>query len=162
MDCVDCHNRATHIFRSPEELIDAAMAEGRIDQSLPYIKREAARALYPTNSSLEQADTKLEAIRDFYESSYPQIFADDGDSIESAIIELKQIAKLTTFPDMKLTWKTYDNNLGHEKSPGCFRCHGKLVTSTGPQKGKVVDASCESCHYFSLSAISSKNVVNNK
>ena len=34
MDCIDCHNRATHVFRSPESLIDEAMMQGRIDTSL--------------------------------------------------------------------------------------------------------------------------------
>jgi len=40
MDCMDCHNRATHIFHSPEELIDMALAQGKIDKDLPFIKRE--------------------------------------------------------------------------------------------------------------------------
>ena len=41
MDCVDCHNRASHIYRSPEFELDLALEEGRIDRSLPYIRRRA-------------------------------------------------------------------------------------------------------------------------
>ncbi|MDP2729462.1 MAG: hypothetical protein Q8O55_03140 [Dehalococcoidales bacterium] len=37
--------------------------------------------------------------------------------------------------------------LRFQKSPGCLRCHGKLVATTGEQKGKTLDASCDACHY---------------
>jgi hypothetical protein len=43
MDCVDCHNRPTHIYRTPEDEIDLAMAEGRIDRTLPFIHREGSK-----------------------------------------------------------------------------------------------------------------------
>ncbi len=45
MDCVDCHNRASHIYRSPEFEVDLALEEGRIDRSLPYIRREGLRII---------------------------------------------------------------------------------------------------------------------
>ncbi len=151
MDCMDCHNRATHIFRSPEELIDMALAQGKIDSSLPFIKREGLDALDPPNPSLEQAITKVEVIKEFYRTSYPQIYKEKGQAIDEAINELKEIARLTTFPDMKVNWKTYFNNIAHQESPGCFRCHGKLEAVTGDQKDKVIDAGCNSCHYFELS-----------
>ncbi len=155
MDCVDCHNRATHVFQSPEQLIDAALEQGKIDSTLPYIKREAARALYPQNPSLGEAYAKVEAISDFYKSSYPQIFASTTpqisvskkEAIDQAINELKEVARLTTFPDMKVNWETYPDNMGHQDSDGCFRCHGALVSIKGSQKGESIDASCGLCHY---------------
>ncbi len=147
MDCMDCHTRVTHIFRSPEELIDTALVQGKIDDSLPFIKKEGLNALDPPSPSLAQAITKVEVIRDFYQTSYPEIYVEKGRTIERAIEELKEIARLTTFPDMKVAWETYLDNAGHQKSPGCFRCHGKLVAITGDQKGEVLDASCDSCHY---------------
>lgn len=150
MDCMDCHNRATHIFRSPEELIDMALARGKIDKTLPYIKKQGLEALDPPNSSLEEAFAKVEAIREFYRTSYPQIYEEKREAIDKAIEELKEVARLTTFPEMKVTWKTYINNLGHQESPGCFRCHGKLVATTGEQEGKIIDADCQLCHYFEL------------
>ncbi len=150
MDCMDCHNRATHIFRSPEELIDAALAQGKIDKDLPFIKREGLKALDPPNLSLVQATAKVEATKEFYRTSYPQLYQEKEAAIDAAIDELKEIARLTTFPDMKVDWNTYIDNIAHQESPGCLRCHGKLVATTGDQKGKVVDATCESCHYFAL------------
>ncbi len=151
MDCMDCHNRATHIFRSPKELIDIALARGKIDSSLPFIKREGLNALDPPNPSLAQAIAKVEAIKEFYRTSYPQIHEGKEGVIDKAIEELKEIARLTTFPDMKVSWKTYVDNASHrEESPGCFRCHGNLTATTGTQEGKVIDADCNLCHYFEL------------
>ncbi len=150
MDCIDCHNRATHIFRSPEELIDLALARGKIDSSLPFIKREGLQALDPPGPSLAQAFTKVEAIAEFYRGSYPQLYQEVEPAINKAIEELKEIARLTTFPAMKVNWQTYPDNIAHQESPGCLRCHGKLVGSTGEAKGEVVNAGCELCHYFAL------------
>lgn len=147
MDCMDCHNRATHIFRSPEELIDTALTQGKIDSSLPFIKKLGLDALDPPNSSLSEAIAKVEAIKSYYQASYAQLYPEKRAAIEKAITELKEVARLTTFPDMKVSWQTYRDNISHQESPGCFRCHGKLVETTGQQTGKAIDADCKSCHY---------------
>ncbi|MFH1381858.1 MAG: NapC/NirT family cytochrome c [Chloroflexota bacterium] len=151
MDCMDCHNRATHIFRSPDELIDEKFVLGELDISLPFLKREAMKALDPSNSSLTEANQKLEAIKDFYRVSYPQVYQEKTVEINEAITALKDVARLTTFPEMNVSWKTYVDNAAHQTSPGCFRCHGKLLATSGAQQGKAVDADCQLCHYFTLS-----------
>ncbi len=150
MDCMDCHNRATHIFRSPDELMDMALASGKMDSGLPFIKKEGLNALDPPSSSLDQAMAKVEAIKEYYRTSYPQIYETREWAIDQAIKELKEIARLTTFPDMKVNWKTYIDNSSHKEYPGCYRCHGKLEATGGDQKGEVVNAECKSCHYFEL------------
>ncbi|MDP2918628.1 MAG: NapC/NirT family cytochrome c [Dehalococcoidia bacterium] len=149
MDCIDCHNRATHIFQSPEELIDHAVVQGRINRSLPYIKREAMKALNTLSPSLEDAYRKVEAIEDFYRASYPDVFQRQRAELASNIKVLKEIARLTTFPEMKVSWQTYNNEVSHIESPGCLRCHGKLIqTTVGPQKDKPIRDDCQLCHYF--------------
>ena len=150
MDCLDCHNRATHIFRSPEELIDTALTQGRIDSSLPFIKSKGLDALDPPNASLDEANAKLEEIRVFYRNSYSEVYEKKGGAINEAITELREIARLTTFPEMNVTWETYINNASHQGSPGCFRCHGKLKEKTEAAEGNVIDADCNSCHYFEI------------
>ena len=45
MDCVDCHNRATHIYAEPEVALNAALNEGRISRELPYAKKVGMGAL---------------------------------------------------------------------------------------------------------------------
>ena len=148
MDCVDCHNRATHQFNSPEDLLDNALVQGQIDASLPYLKRVATAALDPENPSLQQAYDKVEAIKDFYSTSYPDVYRQKSVAIDEAVGVIKGIAVLTTFPDMRVNWNTYLNNIGHQSSPGCFRCHGRLVAKNGPRQGQTISANCTLCHYL--------------
>ena len=67
---------------------------------------------------------------------------------DQAVSALKDIARLTTFPNMKVNWDSYPSNAGHQQTPGCLRCHGKLV-SVGDQS-QVIGDDCQSCHYFEL------------
>jgi len=41
MDCVDCHNRPSHMYQPPDKEIDKAISAGLIDRSLPFVKRES-------------------------------------------------------------------------------------------------------------------------
>ena len=45
MDCTDCHNRPTHIYRSPGQEMDENFVSGHIDRSLPYMKKVAVEIL---------------------------------------------------------------------------------------------------------------------
>ena len=72
------------------------------------------------------------------------------DAIADAISALDDVATQTTFPYMGVTPTTYINNIGHIDSPGCFRCHGKLVAYGGPDAGQPISKDCDLCHYFTL------------
>lgn len=145
MDCIDCHNRATHIFRSPGELMDIAFSRGNMAVNLPFLKEQGLKALVPVNASEQSAIEKVESISEFYKTKYPQIYADQRQAIEKSLLHLKDIVRLTTFPYMRVNWETHPDNLGHTKTPGCMRCHGKLVSKA---EGKPLDASCTLCHDF--------------
>ena len=41
MDCIDCHNAVGHPFPNPANLVDEAIAEGKISRSLPSVKARA-------------------------------------------------------------------------------------------------------------------------
>ena len=74
MDCVDCHNRPSHIYNSPDHAIDLAIAAGLIDPNLPEIKRasvESMTAKYNTEDEAMAGITK--SIKDFYQSDYPDL-----------------------------------------------------------------------------------------
>ena len=46
MDCVDCHNVPAHrVAPTPEQAVDAAIAAGRIDRGLPFVRREGVRLM---------------------------------------------------------------------------------------------------------------------
>jgi len=69
MDCIDCHNRPTHVYRSPEDEIDSAIQEGRIDRSLPFARRETLAALKAARGSHAEAAASvrkalLESVRE--------------------------------------------------------------------------------------------------
>ena len=45
MDCVDCHNRPTHIYVPPDQSVDQSLLARRLDISLPFIKQQAVTVL---------------------------------------------------------------------------------------------------------------------
>ena len=146
MDCVDCHNRATHIFSSPDELLDKALAEGKIDKTLPFVKSEALKRLDPISSSLEAAATKIQTIKEFYRTNYPDVYNSKQAEINQLMVQMQEVARLTTFPHMKVDYNTHYDFSDHRNGLGCFRCHGKLVVSSGPNAGQLLSANCNLCH----------------
>ena len=144
MDCVDCHNRPTHIYVPPDLSVDQVLLARRVDASLPFIKQEAVTVLaapYKTNDEAMRGIAS--GLQGFYESKYPEIAKTKQMEIRNAVTEIQQIYSRTTFPDMKLNWQTHPNNLGHFYSPGCFRCHdGQHVSADG----RVISKDCNQCH----------------
>lgn len=146
MDCVDCHNRPSHIYVPPDRSVEEAMFAKHIDASLPAIKQNAVEVLSKTYAStpeaLEQIATQLDHT---YLTKYPQVYKDKPEQIRQAIAETQRIFQTTIFPEMKVDWRTHPNNIGHMYFPGCFRCHDGNHFSP---EGKVISKDCESCHTF--------------
>jgi nitrate/TMAO reductase-like tetraheme cytochrome c subunit len=144
MDCVDCHNRPTHIYIAPDAAVDRAMTAGSIDPTLPFIKQQGVTALtaeYKTNAQALPAIAT--AIENFYSSKYPQVVAQRPEAVKAAVRELQRIYSTSIFPEMNLDWRTHPNNIGHFYSAGCFRCHdGNHVSADG----KTIRRDCEICH----------------
>jgi hypothetical protein len=144
MQCVDCHNRPTHAFDTPESGMDKAMARGEIAVTLPFIKKKSLELLQATYNSQAEAEDKIPAaIVNFYRQSYPEIYQRRSRDIEEAAQSVLAIYNRNVFPDLKVNWGTYPNNLGHMDSPGCFRCHDGSHTSAG---GKTINQDCTVCH----------------
>src|SRR2546422_59710 len=61
----------------------------------------------------------------------------------SAAQGLIAIYQRNVFPQMKVSWGTYPNNIGHTDFPGCFRCHDNQHTSSD---AKLIPQDCETCH----------------
>jgi nitrate/TMAO reductase-like tetraheme cytochrome c subunit len=144
MDCVDCHNRPTHIYVPPDLSVDNSLLARRLDASLPYLKQQAVSALtadYATTDAAMQGIAK--AIESFYESKYPAQAKSKELDIRNAVEELQRIYRNTTFPEMKLNWQTHPNNIGHYHFSGCFRCHDGQHTSAD---GKNITKDCQICH----------------
>jgi nitrate/TMAO reductase-like tetraheme cytochrome c subunit len=144
MDCVDCHNRPTHIYVPPDISVDRSLSAHRLDITLPYLKQQAVTALtgsYATTDAAMQGIAKT--IYEFYNSKYPDLVRTKEPEIRGAIDEVQRIYRLTMFPEMKVDWKTHPNNIGHFYFAGCFRCHdGNHVSA----EGKVIPKGCDTCH----------------
>ena len=143
MQCVDCHNRAAHSFELPEHAVDRAMVTGRIAVGLPFIKKTAVELL-KANSSEDEAAQKIAAgLNGFYQQKYGEIWAKRSNDIQQAGQTLAAIYRSNVFPDLKVTWGTYANNLGHTDDPGCFRCHDD---SHSTAEKKTITQDCGMCH----------------
>lgn len=144
MDCMDCHNRPTHSFQLPERAVDEAMAAGRVSPQLPFVKKQALEALkkdYPDTATAQHQIASL--LTGFYQNNHQQIYVQKRASVDGAIKAVQDIYARNIFPEMKITWGTYVNNIGHMESPGCFRCHDGNHLSAG---GRSIPNDCSTCH----------------
>ncbi|BET65372.1 NapC/NirT family cytochrome c [Opitutales bacterium ASA1] len=137
MDCIDCHNRPAHAYKTPNHLVEQALALGRVDQTLPEFKRHAVDALVADYATREEAAAGIAArLRE----AYP-----DRPTVQGAIEELQRIYSVNFFPEMKARWDVYPDNIGHKDWAGCFRCHDDLhATADGSTMIKSSD--CNACH----------------
>ena len=144
MDCMDCHNRPTHIYVPPDRAVDEAFLAEKLDRSLPFLKQQAVEVLtksYPfTGEAMDGIATNLDT---FYLTKYPDLYAKKRAAVKEAITEVQRIFKTNIFPEMKVDWQTHPNNIGHFYFPGCFRCHDGQHVSP---EGKVIRKECEICH----------------
>jgi hypothetical protein len=144
MDCMDCHNRPSHIYHPPMESVNHLMAANLIYEELPYIKSITVQALENNYSTKEAAlDSIRIIIDDFYTENYPDLLETDRGLVDKAIEETQKIYSRNYFPYMRVSWKAFPDQIGHMYAPGCFRCHdGKHFND----EGKVISSDCNICH----------------
>ena len=144
MDCMDCHNRPTHTYKMPGPAVDEAFTAGQLDRALPFLKKQALTILDASYASHEDAAVQIPTrLREFYSSGYKDVFDKHRPAVESAATTLVRIYNDNVFPDMKVFWGTYPNNIGHQLFPGCFRCHDGSHQSAD---GRVIASDCDTCH----------------
>ncbi|MEW6509627.1 MAG: NapC/NirT family cytochrome c [Bacteroidota bacterium] len=144
MDCIDCHNRPTHIYHPPARSVNHVMSLGWIDPKLPGVKGLAVSALeYPYSSRDIAMDSIKLTIEEYFATKYPDIAKSRKAAIDSTVAEVQKIYSRNYFPSMRVSWKAFPDNIGHMYYPGCFRCHdGKHVSDDG----KVLSRTCNECH----------------
>lgn len=144
MDCVDCHNRPAHNYLPPDVAVDQAFVAGKLDPSIPYLKRKSVEVLSQQYATTPDAVNAIAAqLNDFYRTNYKDVYAQKQDAIKNAVNEVQRIFQTYFFPEMKTDWQTHPNNIGHLNFAGCFRCHdGEHVSNTG----KVITNNCNVCH----------------
>jgi hypothetical protein len=144
MDCLDCHNRPTHNFLSPDTGIDLAIFSGRIDSSIPYIKRAAVKAISKDYASMEQGRTGIATeIESFFGNKFPEYYKENRGKILEAIDAAGDVFSKNIFPAMNARWSSYPNNIGHFLFRGCMRCHDGKHKS---RDDAVIKNGCHTCH----------------
>lgn len=144
MDCTDCHNRPSHRFApSAERAANEVIALGQVPRSLPFVRREMVKALKTEAASKDEALAAIErSLRGFYaDIETPATPA--AAEIDRAVQVTQALYRTNVFPQMKITWGSYRNELGHTDSTGCFRCHDEEKATAD---GQTISQDCESCH----------------
>jgi len=141
MDCMDCHNRPSHNYQTPIYFVNNAITAGDIPKELPEIKMMAMQVLnrdYPTKDTAFM--TIASELRDYYSSAYEDI---DPELVEKAIAGIQDGYSKNIFPEMKVKWNAYPNQIGHLEFQGCFRCHNDRHSA---DNGRKISMDCNLCH----------------
>ncbi len=145
MDCVDCHNRPSHAFELPEKAVDRAITEGRISRALPFVKKKTVELLRKEYADRATAERQIASgLVDYYRTSLSRgLPAAPRARRERARRPAKAIYLRNVFPDMKVSWGTHPNHIGHEDFLGCFRCHDETHKATTVA---TITQDCNACH----------------
>lgn len=144
MDCIDCHNRPSHIYSDPSHFINIAMAAGDISPKLPGIKKAAVEACVADYSNLVTAQNEIEnKLLSFYRENPLYNVKTDEAMLAQSIEGVKKYYSINIFPEMKVRWSEYPNHIGHLTTSGCFRCHDDQHVS---ENGRVISKQCDNCH----------------
>jgi len=144
MDCMDCHNRPSHSFKSASVYVDNAIVKGDIPKELPFIKKVAMNILKgPFNTNDSALMYIHDSVTNFYKKGYPEIYRNNKNLVDQAIKGIQGEFAKNVFPEMRVTSEKYLNHIGHLESDGCFRCHSDRHKS---DKGKFISKDCNLCH----------------
>jgi hypothetical protein len=143
MDCVDCHNRPTHIYRLADDELETMFSRFPALQKVSYLKKAASEVLGQKFSAdaLRNGEAR-ESLLAWY-GAHPEE-KPDPQLLKLAAEKVQEIYGENIWPQMNIEWGTYPNHLGHtDSSPGCLRCHGNNHVTA---EGKAVRSDCRLCH----------------
>jgi hypothetical protein len=131
-------------MQTAEDALNRAMAEGAVSPELPWIHKEGLVLLNANFATDAEARAKIPVeLEAFYRTQHPDVWAAKAGLVRAAGEGLVYIFAHNVFPDMKVTWGTHPNHIGHMSYPGCFRCHdGDHVA----KDGKAITQDCAACH----------------
>ncbi len=145
MDCMDCHNRPTHVFRDAAGALDAKLVTGSIPREIPFIKRQGLAAItrqYPSQDMATRGIAK--ELMDWYRQQYPDLVAGQETLLKKAVLGVQQAYVENVFPSMNIGWQTYQSFTCHQgEENGCFRCHNDAFRT---ENGKTITQDCNACH----------------
>ncbi len=157
MDCITCHNRITHLVPPPDDMIDKMITAGQIQQSIPEIRRIALDVFSRPYETSQMALNGIAGLQDYYETYYPEYYADNESAIQDTINQLQLAYSQSVYPEQKSDWNSHANNIGHDFSPGCFRCHDGQHLN---EDNEAIRLECNLCHSIPIVADTADFVTN--
>jgi hypothetical protein len=158
MDCMDCHSRPTHTFELPERAVNRAMSSGDISPALPFARKQSVEILKQKYATSEDAEARIPAAFEaYYQKTYPEIYSQRQAEVRKSAQSVLAVFQRNIFPEMKITWGTYINNIGHTDSDGCFRCHDGSHASANNQS---ITQDCAACHNLLASDEKAPKILN--
>ena len=148
MDCIDCHNRPTHIYDWPEDVVDFGLLSKQINPTISGIREDSLIALQREYPSREEAQERMPEHLIALQKLRDEKLAETN--IEALKIAGQYLVKSylnNVWPDMNVTWGTYPGHLGHrhfdDTGFGCWRCHDDEHVS---EAGNYIKQDCDLCH----------------
>ncbi|MGW8194521.1 MAG: cytochrome C, partial [Desulforhopalus sp.] len=148
MDCIDCHNRPTHVYDVLQEKIDFGLYSKKIDPAIPGIREDSFTVLQKEYASRQEAKEQIvETLLSLQAKRHGTDFvAENEESLIGSGNYLLDAYMDNVWPKMKVTWGTYKGHNGHQNADegyGCFRCHDEVHET---EFGKTISQSCDLCH----------------
>jgi hypothetical protein len=148
MDCIDCHNRPTHVYDMPDEVVDFGLLSKKINPEIEGIREDSLIALQREYPSRDEAEVKIvEHLMGLQKLRGEEQAEKNKEDITEAGEYLVASYLNNVWPKMNVLWGTYSEHLGHqyyeENGFGCFRCHDEEHTS---EAGNYIKMDCDLCH----------------
>lgn len=148
MDCIDCHNRPTHVYDTLENRVDFGLESARLNPEIEGLREDAITVLTKQYNSRKDAEVQIPtALQELQGKRHGGEFvAAHRSDIETAAKFLVESYLKNVWPAMNVTWGTYRQHLGHQFSDdgyGCFRCHDDEHESS---EGNYIRQDCDLCH----------------
>ena len=143
MDCITCHNRITHLVPKPEDAVDEMLARGIVSPLIPEIRRKSLDILHMPYETKSAGLGAIEGLFAYYQKNYSEYYAINNELVSTAIDALLDYYRTSVFPEQRSDWDSHKDNLGHQDSPGCFRCHdGEHLN----EQNQAIRLECNVCH----------------
>ena len=143
-DCMDCHNRPSHLFRPPAVALNLALSTRAISPDLPYIRKVGLDLLNAEYATRDAAHAAIASgLTTYYETEYPETAGPAKEKIGQAAQRLLEIYDDNFFPEMKTDYRARENHLSHFVGDGCFRCHDGVKQD---KDGNTISHGCKTCH----------------
>ncbi|MBW6519407.1 MAG: NapC/NirT family cytochrome c [Desulfoarculaceae bacterium] len=148
MDCIDCHNRPTHVYDDLERVVDFGLHSQKLNPEIKGIREDSIAILQIEYTSRDEATEKI--VGDLLERMAKRHGADFVAEHQKELVisgsYLLEVYLNNVWPKMKVTWGTYRQHLGHQNADegyGCFRCHDDEHKT---KFGKIIRQDCNMCH----------------